>query len=393
MTIGVETASPLSGVRMLACLLCGCLGMLVLGLQPLLFGGLAREGAIPTAWIGGLAAAERVTMALGSLAGLSLMRRLRGSRVAVLAALGMSITNFATIAGHTPTALLCLRGLAGFSEGILVSAALIAIGRDADPERRTAQFLALQTATQAAAAFGLPGLSFGGSVTQGGFVALAALGFLGLTFTRLVPHDVGDMSQFGPRRRVDTASWIALAATGLFMGALVCGWSFLGQALYYRGFDSSAQGAMMAACLAAQLPGVALAAYLAPRFPGISPIAGTWLLVALILQSLIAAGHSPAIIWICMFAYGFAWLFSLPFLTGVLIRLDPTRQSSMYLSSSILLGSALMPLVGAIVTSEGNVDTALALARNAAGISVLLIGLILPLIWRRREAGIPPAQK
>ncbi len=385
----LQKPSEFSRYNTVACLLAGCIGLIVFGIQPLLFGALVRQGTITDPWVGSLVATETLTMALGSVAGLSLLRRNDATRIGTFAALAMAAINLASLAGSGPQSLLLLRALAGLAEGMLVTLALARIGRDQNPERRSAQFLAMQTTTQAVAAVFLPDLTFRGSQAAGGFLLLAVLGVLATACARLAPRDIGDMSEFGPRRPIGPASWLTLVATGLYMGALVCGWSFAGLALSTRGIGVDVQGYMMAASLLAQLPGVALAAYLSPRAPAIPLIGGSWLAISCILQVLMATHGGPPLLWASMLGYGLIWLFPLPFITRLLIRIDPSRQSSLYVSASLLIGSAAIPLLGALATSRGGADAALGLASMVAVSAAMLVGIVLPLLlYRMKRASI-----
>ena len=72
-----------------ACLLIGATGLLVLGVQPLLYGGYVHEGRIAEASLGLLAAVEFAAIALGSAGGVALLARMPARAVALI---GIAIT-------------------------------------------------------------------------------------------------------------------------------------------------------------------------------------------------------------------------------------------------------------------------------------------------------------
>jgi hypothetical protein len=75
-------------------------------------------------------------------------------------------------------------------------------------------------------------------------------------------------------------------------------------------------------------------------------------------------------------AFGFAWLFLLPFLTPLAIEVDPTRRTALLGPAANLIGAALGPLAASLLVGESNARAALHLctAFGLAGV-VLIFGL------------------
>ena len=71
----------------------------------------------------------------------------------------------------------------------------------------------------------------------------------------------------------------------------------------------------------------------------------------------------------CVAAFGFLWLFALPFQTLLLIRLDPTRRAAMQLGAAQLLGSSAGPLAASLVVGDGEVPVADLLGWLASDVS------------------------
>jgi DHA1 family inner membrane transport protein len=58
-------------------------------------------------------------------------------------------------------------------------------------------------------------------------------------------------------------------------------------------------------------------------------------------------------------AFGFLWLFAMPFQTRLLILIDPTRRSAMLLSAAQLVGCAAGPLVTSAFATDARLNGAL----------------------------------
>jgi len=64
-------------------------------------------------------------------------------------------------------------------------------------------------------------------------------------------------------------------------------------------------------------------------------------------------------------AFGFAWLFTLPFFAGWLIEIDPGRRTILYLTAFQLGGAALLPSLAGIAVDAHSINAALAFAGSA----------------------------
>ena len=71
-------------------------------------------------------------------------------------------------------------------------------------------------------------------------------------------------------------------------------------------------------------------------------------------------------------AFGFIWLFMLPFLVPMVIEADPTRKAAMLLSGAQLLGGSLGPLIASLVVSDADSRGAVAFGAAALVLAVAI---------------------
>lgn len=64
-------------------------------------------------------------------------------------------------------------------------------------------------------------------------------------------------------------------------------------------------------------------------------------------------------------AFGFVWLFTLPFFAGWLIEIDPGRRAVLYLTAFQLGGAALLPSLAGVAVGAYSINAALTFAGSA----------------------------
>lgn len=208
------------------------------------------------------------------------------------------------------------RAVAGFSEGVLVASALVAISRVAQVERASAIFLAAQTLLQAVVAATLPLLPFASSRTDTALLALAAAGAIAAGASFLLPRHLRPAAPDGERGALTPASLIALSGAGLFLGAIVSVWSYFGLWLIHYGYPPTFEGTAVSLCLVAQVVGALTAARFSERLPNRRTIAACAVAGALLIALFFLGRGSAAAILAVSIAFGFIWLFTLPFFAG-----------------------------------------------------------------------------
>ncbi|WP_332819642.1 MFS transporter [Sphingopyxis sp.] len=350
---------PVDGRTLTTSILIGSCALLVLGVQPVLLGALVQEGRIADSQVGNLVTIEMLAIVLGSLLGIGMLRRI-GARIVIgVAGVTLAAANFAMLGQSGMLFLSLMRAATGLTEGILVAAALVAISRVARVERASAIFLVAQTLLQAAVAGALPLLSVAQSRTDAALATLAAAGVVAAVSVVALPSQLRPAEPDGERGALTPASLTALLCAGLFLGAIVSVWSYFGLWLIQYGYPPAFEGTAVALCLVSQVVGALAAARFGERLPNRKTIAGCALTGALLVALFfLFRGSAAAIITISM-AFGFVWLFTLPFFAGWLIEIDPARRAILYLTAFQLGGAALLPSLAGLAVGRFSINAML----------------------------------
>lgn len=351
--------SPVTGRTLATSILIGSCALLVLGVQPVLLGAMVQEGRIAEAQVGNLVTIEMLAMVLGSLAGIGLLRRAGAQVVIGLAGLVLAAMNLAMTGQSGMAILASARAIAGLSEGVLVASALVAISRVTRVERASAIFLAVQTLLQAVVAAALPFLAMASSRTDTALVALAAAGAIAAASALSLPRQLRPAAPDSERGALTPASLTALLGAGLFLGAIVSVWSYFGLWLIHYGYPPTFEGTAVSLCLVAQVVGALAAARFGERLPNRQTISVCALVGALLVALFFLGRDSAEAIIAVSVAFGFVWLFTLPFFAGWLIEIDPGRRAVLYLTAFQLGGAALLPSLAGLAVGSFSVDAML----------------------------------
>ena len=357
--------SPVSGRALALSILIGSCALLVLGVHPVLLGALVQEGRLADAQVGNLVTIEMLAIVPGSLAGIGLLRRVGARFVAAGAGLAMTAINLFLMGQAGMATLAIARAAAGFSEGVLVAIALVAISRVVRVERASAIFLAVQTLMQAVVAAMLPSITVAGSRVDAALAGLSVAGVIAALAALALPAALRPTEPDGERGALTPASLTALSCAGLFLGAIVSVWGYFGLWLIHYGYPPTFEGTAVSLCLVAQVIGALVAARFGEGLPSRRTIVGCAIAGAgLVAAFYFARGSAGAIIAVSI-AFGFVWLFTLPFFAGWLIEIDPGRRAVLYLTAFQLGGAALLPSLAGIAVGAYTIDAALIFAGSA----------------------------
>jgi DHA1 family inner membrane transport protein len=350
-----------------AVLTVGVIGVLIAGLQPQLLGALALEGRLSAAGLGGLATVELLAMGLAAGGAGFVLPAHRLRSIAGIALLATGLIDLATprCAG---VGLFAARALAGVGEGVLIWIAIGFIVGTVRPERWSGLYLALQTLAQCALA-SVIGLFAASS--RGGFATLGLVTLAGLAAVRWMPaaHRVAAVARQGgmPRGR----GVLALGGVVLYLAFIVAVWVYVEPLALQRGVSPGPVHLIAPLSLAMQVLGAGAATVLAGRVRPRATIALTGL-VNLGLLGTMAAG-SPGLFVPATAAFGFLWLFALPFQVSAVIAADPTRRAAMLIGGAQLVGSSLGPLFASMLVDAGNVAPVLLFAAACLSVGVLAL--------------------
>ena len=372
-----ETAAepvPLTPAQVVSTLWLGSLGLLILGIQPVVLEPLVRFGRLGEASLGSAATIEILTIAIGSVIGAWLLRPLPARAVALAGLLPFAAANLAMhwLTGLIP--LLAARALSGLAGGVLVGLAIVAIARGRRPERLSAVFLVTQTLMQLCLAALIPTIAQRLLPADIGFIALALLGLFSLpVLLFLPPHLTPPRLSTGVPAPVGLTAWVALAGCGAYMVAIVAVWAYFGVWEHQIGMSEQAVGTTAALSLGAQVLGAAAAGWLGPRLSSRPALLMTGALQIAVVLGLLHWSAPAAQVALAL-AFGFLWLFALPLQTRLLIDVDPTRRAVLHLAAAQLTGSAAGPSLAGIFVTTGRVDGALWTGVAVLAVAVLMIG-------------------
>ena len=367
--------------RVLAIFVVGVIGVLIPGLQPQLLGALAAEGRLSVTALGILATVELLAMGIAAgAAGFVLpVTRLRAiTGAALLIAGGTDLLTPWLDTGP----LFVARIIAGLAEGVLIWIMIGFIIRTDRPERWSGIYLAVQTMAQFALA---SAIGYSAASSAGGFGALGAVTLAGLLALPWLPtsyppllasDDTGGMP---PVRGL-----VALAGVVAYLAFIVAIWVYLEPLALDHGIAPATIHLMAPLALAMQVIGAGVATLLAGRLPARLAIAVVGLL-NLGLLAILAAPPSPAAFVAATAAFGFLWLFILPFQITIAIDADPSRRAALLIGGAQLTGSSLGPLLAGILIGEKDVGRVLLFG---AGCAIAGMAALIGAGTRRRPAGV-----
>ncbi|OBQ94385.1 MFS transporter [Mesorhizobium sp. AA23] len=372
-----------TGLQLAAALWIGSVGLLILGLQPVLLGALYSEGHVTGDELALVATAEMIAIAIGSaiVAMLLPARNMRWKSAALLVLLALA--NFRTAYAMSSNALIGARTLAGLAEGGLVAVATELIARSRRAERIGGYFVTLQTLAQCALALLLALYAVPAAGAAGGFVALGVVCLLSLVVAWIVPDDYADLPKDEHFANVLTlpaiTALLSIFCYFMFFGAV---WAFLEPLGAEFGIDGRTVGLMVSASLAAQVMGAMTATVFEARIDyrfAITVIGA----IATISSVLLASGPGLSVFWSVALVMGFILLFIVPYQIRLAIAADETRNAVLLVPAAQLFGLAIGPVAASLLIDGQNFRPVPEFAAASALASVALLGVFV-LVARRR---------
>ncbi|CAA9488017.1 MAG: hypothetical protein AVDCRST_MAG39-576 [uncultured Sphingomonadaceae bacterium] len=360
-----------TAVELSAVLTVGSVGVLIAGLQPQLLGGLAQEGRLSADALGDVATAELLAMGVAAGGAGLLLKAARLQPMAALALVALALLNFAT-ARASGGAILGLRATAGLAEGILVWLTIGTIVRTAHPARWSGVYLLVQTGAQfaVATAFGLWIIPADGS--SGGFLALgivSALAFLALPWLPRRYEPLAEPTTVAAS--VPARGWIALASVACWLAFVVAVWVYVEPLALQRGLGHREVAVIAPLSLAMQMVGASAATLLAGRWAALPVLFGCAAANVALLAVMGAPGSGGAFV-AATAAFGFLWLFAMPFQLPVLMAADPSRRSAELAGGAQLAGASLGPLLASRLVTDRDVSHVLSFGTVALALALLL---------------------
>lgn len=381
-----------SAVQIVAALWIGSVGLLILGLQPVLLGTLFDEHRVNLDELALVATAEIIAIGLGSaLAAMLFSSRHLRLKSAILL-LALAALDYAVSLAGSPNAILIDRALAGLVEGGMVAVSIELIARSRQAERMGGYFVALQTLAQCALAYGLgkwviQSTPAGAAGSNAGFLVLALVCVASVVAAFSVPAEYDEIpKQSGSMDGVLTArSILALLGILTFFMCIGAIWAFLEPIGGRHGIDSQTVAFMVSASLGAQVLGALAATWLQARINYRAAILGCGA-VCIAAAAILGIGSSLSLFWLAVLAIGFVWMFIIPFQIGQTVAADSSRSTALLVPAANLFGAALGPLAASIFVVGDDASAVPAFSIGAVVVSLVLFGLFLTASRRRAIA-------
>ncbi len=374
-TMPAWIGAPPTRLQATAILYVGITAVMIAGLQPLLLGALQAEGRLTAAQLGHAATAELLTMGVtASIAGAWLKpKALRW--VGLGAGLLLAVIDALTPKGSGEGVTL-IRAAAGAPSGVMLWMTIGLITRAPRPERWSGVFLTLQTLAQFGLSAALTAWVIGKTGADGGFLALAAMSALAGVAALVGP------AAFVPLGHTDAPAGLpsprgaaALAACFLFLACIVGVWVYAEPLSHQSGHPPAVAGTAISLSLAFQVLGGTAATLLAGRLRWFWVLLGCTA-VDLALLAIFAALPGAAVFLAVSAAFGFIWLFLMPFLVPMTIQADPTRRSAVLLGGAQLLGGSLGPLMASTLVTDTDARGALAFGAGCLLVAMAIVAAL-----------------
>ena len=383
-TTGPHAAAHAITTRQIAAgLLVGTIGVLTVGIQPIVLGELVDARQVTLESVGIVAMGEIISLGLGVVVGDLLLPASRLRLVTIVAALLAAAFDLVTLRTSGDGQMLAVRVAAGLAEGMLVWSATGVVVRSANAARVAGIFFVAQTLAQAALGAALAHVVIPHAGWKGCFETLASLSLLPCAFAfvqpaRLARRAPAAVSAF----RWTVATALPLLVAFLQLAALGSFWAYLEPLGRVAGFDARSAQTLVSGVLAMQVLGGSVATVAVRRLAAVPAL----VLSSAVLAAATLAAHALPAGWGAPFAlacalFGFTWLFMMPFQIDLALRADPSKRLAGLVPAAQLLGSAFGPLVASFVVKGDDAGAVPVLSACFAVAAALLV-----LVSRRRLA-------
>lgn len=369
--------------QLAAALWTGSVGLLILGLQPVLLGALFTQGHVSGDELALVATAELITIGIGSATVAMALSARNMRRKSTILLLLLALANVWTAYVANANMLIAARAVAGFAEGGLVAVATELIARSRRAERIGGYFVSLQTLAQCVLALLLALAVIPAYGASGGFVTLAVVCGLSVAVARAVPDDYADLPKDEHFANVLTpgaiTALLCIFCYFMFFGSV---WAFLEPLGAQYGIDGRTVGLIVSASLAAQILGAMTATVFEARIDYRLAITAVGI-VAVLACVVLASGPALTTFWAAALAMGFILLFIVPYQIRLAIISDETRTTALLVPAAQLFGLALGPVAASLLIEEADFRAVPEFAAASVVASIVLLGLFVALSRRR----------
>ena len=385
-------APALSRANIASALTIGTIALLVIGVQPILLGAMVEARNATLSGVGVIAMCEIVALGLGIVVCDALMSLSRLRFVGIAAALFVAALDVASTFVTGDARLAAVRSAAGLGEGVLLWVTTCIIVRTQVPDRIAGIFLVTQALAQAALAAIFASLVIPRAGWHGGFVMLAAVSLLPCIAVAWLPARVAPLAE----QTLDKFRWsvtaaLPLAIALLQLAAIGAIWAYLEPLGKRAGFGAQAAQTLTAGVQLMQVLGGTTASVSVRLLGTVRTLVVGALALAAIPFAMhgLPPGATLRFALLCA-AFGFVWMFLMPFHVSLAFHADPTGRVAMLIPAMQLLGSALGPLVASFVVTGDEAASVLIVSLSFA---LAAVALLVFAHSRFREKGPPAASE
>lgn len=366
------SATRISASALGAAVVMACVGLLMLGIQPMVLGGLQTANRLSVPQMGYAATVEM--LALGAVSALLAARAAhRNLRLwGLVGCVALVVANGAGLAA-SGFGFVATRALAGAGGGVLIWLAVGLVTRRPDPARVNAIFLGAQALSQGALAALIPATVEPRFGANGSLLVLGGLAVLMAPLLFLVPDKLSEVraeTSEGPALQVSSLSGLAVAF--LAMAGIVGLWVYVEPIAAAEHIAPKLVSLAIAASLGAQVVGAAIIVALDRWIRPAIGLIGVGLAFLAVTAVLAWVGSSSAF-FAATLAFGLLWTFALALFLPLLIAADPSRRAAMFLPGAQLLGSSAGPLLAGAFATDTNINPALTVSAGLFLASMVMV--------------------
>ncbi|MEM7279464.1 MAG: MFS transporter [Pseudomonadota bacterium] len=380
-----DRISYFSGGQILAVYALGSAALLVVGIQPVLFGTLLESGILDLPTLSCVATLETITSGCAIVVASALFPLTRVRAVGIIALLCFALANAISALALDLMALLTARIAAGFAAGVCIWLTTSMIVRTAKPERLYGYFVSVHTLAQGIAVAILALLIVPEFGWRGCFALVAVAGLFPLVCSRLIPAELSPLPRPSEHDgKLTPAMAIAALVTLLQMIMTIAIWAFLEPMGRLTGIEPQTLQLIVSGLLFFQVLAAAFAGFVAPHLPTLGAqfiTSGSIFILSFYLLT-IAQWSSH---WFAPTAilFSFCWIMILPLQTKLAIDVDPTGRLALSVPAIQIVGSAIAPIAAGFAAGTGPVSGVALVAIVCGGVT--LLALLVLGVWRNVE--------
>ncbi len=378
----VGAALRLTPLQLTAMVIVVCTGFSSQMVVPMWIGAVIDDLALSAKAAGSIAAVEFACVAIVSLIVAAIVHRVSVRRLSIAGLIVLTLANGLSALATTLDALILWRAFAGIGKGLVV-AGIFALAARTERPTRTFAVLNVTYAGFSTLFFLIVPHAINAGGMAGAFLTMAAVGVVGAVFLPLIPSSHADMrGAMAKGGKLTMAGGAVLLCLGLLWCAHNALWTFIERIGIELGLAVATIGAVLSLSSFITIGGPALARLVDTRFGLAPPIliaVGGKVVLALLIGFAVAApiylGATPL--------FQLLALFVVPYMQGLMAKVDPAGRLAAASSAAMTAGSALGAFIGGVTVDALGYPGLGVLSAILLFVVMLVVGGIL----RREQTG------